>query len=254
LLKDADGVIKLNLAVGGDINSPEFAIGDVIWQAFSSVITKIISAPFRLLGNLIGIDSEDFGQFEFLAGRSDLTPPELEKIGQLEEALQQRPELKIEISGVSDADIDVAALKFFHLREIANERLEENIGDTNDSNMMLDVEIRATVEVLFTERFPDIPLESIRTQHTTPPADDSKDKPVVDELAYATDLWDRLLEAQVISDADLADLANARAEVIRNAFLASGQIDEGRIVIAAPKDVKSDDGEWVLLELGVVSD
>jgi len=254
LLKDADGVIKLNLAVEGDVNSPEFAIGDVIWQALSTVITKIVSAPFKLLGSLIGIDSEDFGQFEFLAGRSDLTPPELEKIGQLETALKQRPELKIEISGVSDADIDVAALKFFHLRDIANERLEENMGDTNDSNMMLDVEIRAMVEVLFTERFPDIPLESIKAQNTTPPANDSKDKPVVDELAYATDLWDRLLVAQVISDMDLANLANARAEVIRTAFLASGQVDESRIVIAAPKEVESDDGEWVKLELAIASD
>lgn len=254
LLKDSDGVINLNLAVEGDVNSPEFAIGDVIWQALSTVITKIVSAPFKLLGNLIGIDSEDFGQFEFLAGRSDLTPPELEKISQLEAALQQRPELRIEISGVTDAEIDVPAMKYFRLRDVANERLGDSLGDATDESMMLDEEIRTTVEGLFTERFPNTPLDSIKTLHTTPPANDPEGKPVLDQLAYGTELWDRLLEAETISAADLTILANARADVIKTAFLAGGQVDESRIVIAAPKEVRSDDGEWIKLELGVVSD
>ena len=133
LLKDADGVIKIDLPVEGDINDPEFKIGGVVWQAITGLITKIVSAPFRFLGNLIGVDSEDFGQFEFLAGRADLTPPELEKIVQMEKALQQRPELTIEISGVADRVIDVPALKLIRLRAIANERLEGELGDQHDA-------------------------------------------------------------------------------------------------------------------------
>jgi len=30
--------------------------------------------------------------------------------------------------------------------------------------------------------------------------------------------------------------------------------DESRVVIAEPKEVESEDGEWVKLELGIVSD
>ena len=254
LLKDADGVIKIDLPVEGDINDPEFKIGGVIWQAISGLITKIVSAPFRLLGNLIGIDSEDLGQFEFLAGRADLTPPELEKVVQLEQALQQRPELAVEISGVFDPNIDVPALKFIRLRDIANERLGEGLDERDENSMMLDVEIRAVVELLFTERFPDIPPESLKLTHTAPPADDPEGKPVLDELAYATDMWNRLLESEVISDQDLAALATARAEVIKAAFLASGQFDESRVVIAESQEVESEDGEWVKLELAVASD
>jgi hypothetical protein len=67
-------------------------------------------------------------------------------------------------------------------------------------------------------------------------------------------LWRRLLAAEVISDQDLAGLANARAEAIRTAFLASGQIDANRIAIAEPTEVESEDGEWVMLELAVASD
>ena len=254
LLKDSDGVIKIDLPVEGDINDPEFKIGGVIWQAISGMIAKIVSAPFKLLGKLIGIESEDLGQFEFLAGRADLTPPELEKVVQLEQALQQRPELKVEISGVTDPNIDIPALKFIRLRNTANERLGEGLDERDENAMMLDVEIRALVEVMFAERFADIPPESIKPAYTAPPADDPEGKPVVDELAYATDLWNRLLESEVISDQDLSDLATARAAVIRTAFLASGQFDESRVVIAEPQEVESEDGEWVKLELKVASD
>jgi len=206
------------------------------------------------LGNLIGIDSEDLGQFEFLAGRADLTPPELEKVVQLEQALQQRPELAVEISGVFDPNIDVPALKFIRLRDVANERLDEGLGDRDENTMMLDEEIRAVVELLFIERFPDIPPESLKLTHTVPPAGDPEGKPALDELAYATDMWNRLLESEDVSDQDLADLATARAEVIRTAFLASGQFDENRVVLAESKEVESEDGEWVKLELAVASD
>ncbi len=256
LLKDADGVIDIELPVEGDINDPEFKIGGVVWKAFAGLITKIISAPFRLLGNLIGIDSEDLGQFEFLAGRSDLTPPELEKVVQLKEALQKRPELRVEISGVTDKSVDTPALKLIHLRALAYERLgqEQEIGDRDSESMLLDVEIRGVVEALFTERNPEIPLEGIKAEHTNLPAGDPEGKPVLDDLAYATDLWERLLISEVISDKELTDLAQARAAAISMAFLASGEFDESRVVIAEPKEVESEDGEWVRLELAVASD
>ena len=67
-------------------------------------------------------------------------------------------------------------------------------------------------------------------------------------------MWNRLLASEIISDQDLADLATARAEVIRTGFLASGLIDAARIVIAEPKQVESEDGEWVKLELAVAAD
>jgi hypothetical protein len=254
LLKDADGVIKIDLPVEGDVNDPEFQIGGVVWQAISSMIAKLVTAPFRLLGKLIGIDSEDLGQFEFLAGRSDLTPPELEKIAQLQEALMQRPELVIEISGVTDRVVDVPALKFIKLRDIANMRLEQDLGEQDDQSMMLDVEIRAVVETMFTERFPSASLDDLKLQHMSPPAADPESTPILDDLAYAISLWNRLLDSEIISEQDLTELARSRAEVVNQAFLASGQFDQSRVVIAEPIEVESEDGEWVMLELSMVSD
>jgi uncharacterized protein involved in outer membrane biogenesis len=254
LLTDSEGVIDIDLPVEGDINNPEFRLGGVIWQAFSVLITKVVSAPFRLLGSLIGIDSEDLGQFQFLAGRSDLTAPEIEKISQLQQALQQRPELKVEISGPYEPGADSPELQFFSLREQVIARLGGTPDGPADANGMLAQNIRSILESLFSERFPEQPLANVKSEHTRPPLEDPQGKPELDELAYAIDLRDRLLASEVITRQDLENLANERAEAIRSAFMADGDFDASRVVIAAPVQVEKQDGEWVKTELGIAAE
>lgn len=254
LLTDANGVIDIDLPVQGDINDPEFAIGGVILKAFVGLVTKIVSAPFRLLGSLIGIESEDFGQFQFLGGRSDLTPPELEKIAQLREALQQRPELAVKVSGAFAPAVDVPALQFQRLRAAVLERVAPEYAEQAGDFQMLDEQIQDVLEALFIERNPDLPIESIKAAHLAPPADDPEGAAVLDDLAYASDIRDRLLAGEQISRQDLEGLANARAEAVSSAFLASDGIEESRIVLAEPLEVESEDDEWVTMELGVVAD
>ena len=57
-----------------------------------------------------------------------------------------------------------------------------------------------------------------------------------------------MLGSEVIDEQDLEELANARAEVISTAFLASGEFDQNRVIIAASKKVESGDSEWGNLE------
>lgn len=254
LLKDADGVIKVDLPVEGDVNDPEFQISGVIWKAFSGFIGKIVSAPFRLLGNLIGIDSEDIGQFEFLAGRADLTPPEMEKIAQLELALQQRPALTVEVAGVYDTAMDTAALKKSKLLARATQRLGQEIGADDTQTFMLDEQIRTLVETMHAEHFQNIDRDAIKAEFTAPPASDPQGKAELDELAYASALWEQMIEAEPVTIEDLEMLANARSKVIHETFLASGEFGESRINLATPKEVESEDGNWVILELSVASE
>jgi len=254
LLTDSKGVIDIDLPVAGDVNDPEFRIGGVIWKAFTGLITKIVSAPFRLLGSLIGVDSEDLGQFQFLAGRSDLTPPELEKVAQLEQALAERPELAVEVHGVFDPATDTEALKYIRLRQTVFQRLNREGLDDDEELIMLDEEIRTVLEALFMDQFPDQSLDSVKALHTKQANDDPDAEPVFDQLAYAGDLRDRLLEAEPVTRQDLLALATDRAEMIRNAFLASGQFAEDRVMIIEPEEVESEDGEWVITELGVAAD
>ncbi|MDO8943662.1 MAG: DUF748 domain-containing protein, partial [Desulfobacterales bacterium] len=53
LLEDSNGVIDLGLPVKGDLDSPEFSFGAVVWKAFVNLLTKIVTSPFRALGAIL---------------------------------------------------------------------------------------------------------------------------------------------------------------------------------------------------------
>ncbi len=252
LLKDANGVIDIDLPVEGDVNDPEFRIGGVILKAIVGLITKVVTAPFSLLGNLIGVDSEELGAFQFLAGRSDLTPPEREKVAQLQSALAQRPELVLEIAGSYNAEVDGPRLRYDRLRQEVIERLGRELGSDATDQALIAEDVRPVLEALYSERIPDQTLDTVKAAHTRPPADDPEEKPQLDELAYAGALRDRLLAAETVSPADLEQLAEARAAAIRDAFIADG-LEEARIRMAPPIAAESEDGEWVPLELGLAT-
>jgi hypothetical protein len=250
LLKDSNGVIDIDLPVEGDVNDPEFKIGGVIWKAVTGLITKVVTAPFKLLGSLVGAESEDFGQFQFLAGRADLTPPELEKVAQLQQALAQRPELGLEISGVYDPAVDKPALQFVRLRATVFERLGRDPTQEGDSGSMLDEDVLAVLEALFAERFPGGSLSEIQAANSSPPLDDPEGKHQLDQTAYIGSLRDRLLESEPVGPVELEALAAQRAETVADAFLAGG-LDPARVSQGAVLESESEDGEWVLMELGV---
>jgi hypothetical protein len=252
LLTNSDGVIDIDLPVSGDVNDPEFEIGGVIWKAFTKLITKLASAPFRLLGSLIGIDSEDLGEFEFLAGRSDLSPPELEKIGQLTEALKKRPELKIDIAGVSNIALDTPALKLTALRQ----KVMSQLGDEESSrgtDMMLDADIQSILENLMIESEPSFSLEALKKSHITTPADKSEGNPVFDSLSYSAALRDQLLQREDVSESKLIQLAEARARAIQIAFMSTGELNEERIRLIETLKVESEDNQWIKLALSISS-
>ncbi len=54
LLKDRNGVIHLDLPIQGTLDDPKFSVWGVLVQIFVNLITKIVTAPFAVLGSLAG--------------------------------------------------------------------------------------------------------------------------------------------------------------------------------------------------------
>ncbi|MBC7522008.1 MAG: DUF748 domain-containing protein, partial [Sandarakinorhabdus sp.] len=54
LLKDKNGVIDLDVPVGGTLDDPKFKVWPIIWQIVGNVFSKLITAPFALIGGLFG--------------------------------------------------------------------------------------------------------------------------------------------------------------------------------------------------------
>jgi uncharacterized protein involved in outer membrane biogenesis len=96
LLKDRNGVISLDLPVSGSIDDPTFKIGPIVWKLVIGLITKIVTAPFALLGSLFG-GGEQLAYIDFPAGSALLSDSEAQKLPKLAKALVERPQLKLDI-------------------------------------------------------------------------------------------------------------------------------------------------------------
>jgi outer membrane protein OmpA-like peptidoglycan-associated protein len=119
LLTDVNGMISLDVPVRGNLNDPKFKIGKVILQVFMNILTKAATAPFALLGSLVG-GGEDFSYVAFKPGLTRLELKETKKLDSLAKALKQRPRLKLGIAGSFDPVEDRIAFARVLFREGAN--------------------------------------------------------------------------------------------------------------------------------------
>ena len=116
ILQDENGKIDLGLPVSGSLDDPQFSYGGMIWKALTTVLTKVVTAPFRALGGLFGGEGEQTAKVVFDAGDDDLLPPEREKVHKLAQAVAKRPRLSLAVHAAFDPAADGEALKAARLR------------------------------------------------------------------------------------------------------------------------------------------
>jgi hypothetical protein len=251
LLKDSEGVIDIDLPVSGDLDDPEFKIGGVVMKAIGNMITKLVTAPFRLLGNLVGIDSEDFGTLEFLPGRSNVSPPDREKLVKLAEAMQQRPELMLEVSGVYASGPDSQALQV-QMAEAALEAREAELPEIGDE--LSTSRTRRALESLYLENNSADLLAAIQAENSVPESEEEGAEFVLDEPVYLNQLQDWLVEQQSVSESELLDLANARSAAVMEVLLTAQPETGLNAAEAEAKSVEVAEGDTVPMELAVKAD
>ncbi len=233
LLKDRNGVIDLDVPVTGDLENPQFSYGGVISRALSSIIRNIVASPFRFLSSLVGGDEDtDLSTIAFAPGRSDLLPPEREKLISLGSALVERPQLQLGVAGVVMESADRAVLQERFLDTRAEEalavaRLTAPEGLT-PSALRLQVmeqlyrdsaeEDGPAVEQWLTEQ---------REAFTQP---DAQGVARFDELAYLAQLRRELIAKEPVAQAQLEALAEQRVQVIVAALTAQAPELAARVV------------------------
>ncbi|MFT5611873.1 MAG: hypothetical protein ACI9LU_002381 [Polaribacter sp.] len=261
LLKDVNGKINIDLPVRGNINSPDFSYGGVIFSALGKLLVKVVLSPFTALGSLLGIEASELEHIKFPHGRSDLTPPELEKTEKLVEALSLRPELQLTIAGVADPVADGLAMRTAKVDEVLELRIAKAAANSDPSIQTVDLRA-AALEKLFTEQ-PDKAaaaqtLEDLQIQFTTKAEVKGQTKPVAnfDRLAYAGEIRKLLIEVQIVEPQALAELATARASVLKTALLAIDAKLQNRVLITENTTATRTDGEPIEMQikLGAKSD
>ncbi len=255
LLQDSEGVIDLDLPVTGNVADPEFDFNQVIRQALGNAITSVIEAPFSFLASLVGADSEDLGQVEFLQGRADLLPPQRERVAKLREALNQRPALAVELAGPFSRTFDGPALQREKATQTLRRRLAEAGREAADPSLTAESN-QGVLEQMFTTYYPQADLQEIRARFTET-QDEPSDGTGLDALAYRNHLAERVIAAQSVTDAELEAIANARASAVRDTLVdptANTSIAADRVRLPDPKEIDSVDGERIAMEVGVTAD
>ena len=226
LLKDRNGVIDVNLPISGSLDDPQFSVGGIILKLILNIITKAVTAPFALLGSLFGGGGgEELSFVEFDYGRAALTPAAEAKIKTLATAMNNRPALKLEISPRVDPVNDLEGLKKASIeRKVKAQKFKELARRGEAPPSVDDVQVasgeyeRYLKAAYGAESFPK-PRNVIGL---------AKDLPVPEMEAL-------MLKYTQVGDDDLRDLANRRAQIVRDRILASGQITSDRVFIVASK-------------------
>ena len=255
LLTDAEGRIALAVPVRGNVNDPQFSYGHVIWQAITTVLTNIVTAPFRAL---FGGGGEAVGNIAFDPGRAALLPPEREKLKRLAEALGKRPQLKVVVEG-QYGDADRAALR---RRDVANAiavRLERaGEGEEPQPVNARDARTQRALEELFAERASEQALAAFVEE-----TGKARGKPVdrVNPVlalagrasadgAFYDALLARLIETAPLPEDAVRKLAAARAAAVAEHLVTTLGVPPERV---QRKEAATGDGERAKLALEAAS-
>ncbi|HEX5686447.1 MAG TPA: DUF748 domain-containing protein [Ideonella sp.] len=224
LLKDRDGVINLNLPIGGSLNDPEFSIGGVVLKLVGNLLAKAVTAPFALLS---GGGGEDLSVVEFQPGGTrlaDTAAPVLDKVAK---ALTERPGLRLTVTASADLQGEREAMQAAWLDERLTAELHKDkprAGEPHTADAALPAvlppgERERLVRRLYSDaKLPNKPRNLVGL---------AKDIPVPEMEA--------LLRASHVVSADNArQLAMQRGLAVRDALIAKGLPDE-RLFLAAPK-------------------
>ena len=245
ILKDSNGRIDLGLPVSGDINDPQFSYGGLIWKAVGTLLTKIVTAPFRAIGALLGVSGEKLESIDFDSGSARLLPPEREKLNQVAQLLVKRPQLKLSVPGHYSEAADGAALRTRLVRvEVARRAgVKLEAGEAPGPVDFADRAVSSAVRELYAARFGDAELDKQKK---------AAEVAVADSGAFYNQLLERLNQSQPLAPDALAQLGSQRADAIVSVLKDAG-IDSTRAVAAAPEKGTSEVGRPVPVKLALMA-
>ena len=188
ILSDQNNQINIDLPVEGNLDDPDFKYGGVIWAAVKKLFADITLAPFRFLGNALGLGSKDLSSIDFLAGGSELISSEAPKIADFIKLTGSKPKMKLSITPTY-SKLDESFYK--------NKKLDQKI------NQIIASSGKDYIAVL---------------NELVPNLKDRSEKALREEA----------LKGIEVDKAKLVELANERANAVKEALIKAG-LEAGRI-------------------------
>jgi hypothetical protein len=246
LLKDRNGVINLDIPVSGTLDDPKFQLSSVVWQVFVHILEKAVTAPFALLGSLFGA-GPDLQYVDFRPGAAELDTAAADKVRALVKAMNERPQLKIEVPIAWVGELDRPAMVEAQFLAQVREAQSGKAGrkqSTAAAPALEQMDPAAQTELL-TQLY----AKNMGGEPKFPPEVTNLKAPAL-AAAKAEFLKQALHEHIAIADADLTALGQQRAMAVQQALLTNTEMDPERVFLVVNDKAKSHDGQ-VRLELSL---
>jgi hypothetical protein len=227
LLKNRRGQIDVNIPVSGSLSNPQFSLSSLIWSAVVHLIERAVTAPFSLLANAFGGGSEGQAsaqQLQYIAfapGSAALSDSAREKLDTLAKLLTEKHEVKLELSGRADANVDMQGLRLAYVDDLVK---KEKAKATSRGGQPVDP---STVTVT-----PDEYSHYLKQAY-----DDADFKKPRNFIGLTKSVPDEDMKRALayhanVDDTSLHALANQRAQNVRQYL--SQKIDESRLKLVEP--------------------
>jgi len=225
LLKDRNGVIDINLPIGGSLDDPEFSVGGLIVRVIVNLLTKAITSPFALLGSLGEGGGEELSYVEFEPGAATLTAAAQDKLAVLQKGLAERPALKLDVIPHADPgpDREVSRRLAFE-RAIKAQKLQDLAKKGTAAPSVDDVVVA-----------PDEYEKYLRRAYK-----EAKFPKPRNALGFVKDLpvdeTEKLMLTGIqVSDDDLFKLANQRGQAVKEYLTRGDAVAPERVFLVSPK-------------------
>lgn len=216
LLKDTKGNIDIELPVAGDLNNPEFSVMPIVWQTLRNLMLRATQAPFKFIAGLAGAGETDLSQLGFGAGSAELDTQARQTLATLSSALQERPQLVLEVEGISAASKDGPAL--------ATQRLEHEMRRLAASKMRRPPENLEEIEL--DDKDKTKLMRELHAQRALPAPEEWKELPREERDQAMRQAW---IHGWQDNPLPLRRLAQQRASTIKDWLVDEGGLDADRI-------------------------
>ncbi|WP_041956114.1 DUF748 domain-containing protein [Sulfurospirillum arsenophilum] len=228
ILKDSKGQIDIDLPISGDLNDPEFRYGGIVWKAFGNLIGSILTSPFKLLGSMLGIETENLKSIDFAAGDYALIDSEEEKMEQYRQILEKRTELKLIITPSFNETLDTKALQ--------DQNVTAQIEALIPKKSKEDDSYGKAIKKLYIQKYSDTAYNKLIKTYK---------EENLDVGAINDNLIAKIAESVTITPEALQALALKRADTIMQNLITKQKIAPQRVLKNEPQNSDAIREEWI---------
>ena len=241
LLEDNEGIIDIDMPIEGNVDEPDFKYGALVWKTLGNLIAKAVTSPFKFLGSMMGMNGEDLEFVAFEFGKSDITPPQREKLDKIAKLMRKRPKISLKVDAVYDEVDDLKALKLQKLVAMVMKKSGNENVKNNKTALNIDM-----LEDVYADLREDDALDATRAKlHKE--YDDEK----AFDRAYQNALIELCTQIQPVKEKELEALARERAKKIQSYLVTEKSLAINRVLIGNVIKQHSSDDKTVQLKLNI---